>query len=165
MSLPQETQEPQMPAHLQLDQYHPSNQGFYKTKRGIEQAIVAQTGKMSYKHVIVAKLKLRGKTNKEIREETGYKQNTVSTILARPDVKELLYQLRFMDTHLEGPELALRKHVLWEIAVDAKEEDPRITISAIQELNKIENVYNNSDSSINITINANQLPRGPLDVG
>ena len=159
----QEIQEPQMPAHLALDPYHPNNQEFYKTKRGIEQVIVAQTMKMHPRHVQAAKLKLRGKTNDEIAAEVGVKPSTVSAIMARPDVKELYYQLRFMDVHLEGPELALRKHVLWEIAVDAKEEDPRITISAIQELNKIENVYNNSDSGINITINQNLLPKGVLD--
>ena len=163
MSQLQDMQEPQMPAHLQLDEYHPSNQDFYKTKRGIEQVIVAQSMKMQPRHVRAAKLKLRGKTSSEIAAEIGVKPSTVSAIMARSDVKELLYQLTFMDTHLEGPELALRKHILWQIVVDAKEEDPRISISAIQEINKIEGVYNSGDSAINITINNALLPRGALD--
>ena len=152
-----------LPAHIELDKYHPANQDFFKRKKGISQVIVAQSMKMHPRHVHVAKMKLRGRSNDEIGAEVGIRPNTVAQIYSRDDVKELTRQLIFMDMHLEGPELALRKHLLWEIAVDAKKEDPRITISAIQELNKIAGIYNTPDSTINITINQGQLPRGALD--
>lgn len=74
---------------------------------------------------------------------------------------------------LEGPNEALRRNMLWRIAVKEEEPDPKTSIKAIEALNKMHfqnHQIKNPDAGGNqpppqVTININQdiLPKGPLD--
>jgi hypothetical protein len=153
----------QLPTDVELDKYHPSNQPFIKTEQAIKRVIVDQSVNMKPKHVQVTKMHLRGVSNTEIAQELDYALGTVSQILARNDVSDLLRSLTHLDGHLDGPSLALRKHMIWKMALDNEEDDPRISLAAHQELNRVNGVYQNDKPQINIIINEQLLPRGALD--
>jgi hypothetical protein len=69
-----------------------------------------------------------------------------------------------LDQHHEGINLRIRKSMLAEIAIDNKHEDPRLTVTAIQELNRIEGIYNvESNRPQVIVVNNTIFPRGALD--
>ncbi len=60
---------------------------------------------------------------------------------------------------------AHRRRMLWEIAVDNQAIEPKVSISSIVEINKMNGTYQTAakDTAINITINNNLLPKGKLD--
>ena len=107
---------------------------------------------------------LRGNTRQEMVDETGLVAGSISQILARSDVTALLHTLNHLDGHYEGINLRIRKQMLMEIAIDNKTDDPRLTVAAIQELNRIEGTYEREASKqAMIVINNVTFPRGALD--
>ncbi len=160
--------EPELPIEQQIDPYHPDNQEFMKQVKSIQRVIVADAAVCRPKHVEVAKLKVMGKNQAETAEIVGLTPATVSRVLATRDVTQLITSLRYLSTLYEGPSMEQRKRFLWEIAVDSKNNDPRVAIQAIKELNNIDgvgsptNVINNTTE---ITINQTHFPRSVLDDG
>ena len=153
-----------LPADIELDVYHPSNQPFIKTEQAIKRVVVDQSTRMKPNHVKIAKMHLRGSTRQEMVEETGLVYGSVAQILTRPDVVELVRTLTHLDGHHEGINLRIRKQMLTEIAIDNKEVDPRLTVSALQEINRIEGVYEREGTKPQtIIINNGTFPRGSLD--
>ena len=153
-----------IPVDVQIDPYHPSNQPFTKTEQAIKRVIVDQSVRMRPTHVKIAKMHLRGNTRQEMVDETGLKSGSVSAVLARSDVNELLRTLTHLDGHHEGINLRIRKQMLTEIAIDNKLDDPRLTVTALQELNRIEGTYEReSHKPQTIIINNGIFPRGSLD--
>jgi hypothetical protein len=153
-----------LPVEVELDIYHPSNQPFIKTENAIKRVVVDQSVRMKPNHVKIAKMHLRGNTRQEMIDETGLKSSYISVVLGRPDVSELLRTLTHLDQHHEGINLRIRKAMLTEIAIDAKKDDPRLSVTAIQELNRIEGVYNTeSNRPQMLVINNTIFPRGALD--
>ena len=151
-------------ADLELDPYHPSNQPYVKTEQAIKRVVVDQSVRMNPRHVKIAKMHLRGNTRQEMIDETGLVSGTVSQILSRPDVIELLRTLIHLDQHHEGINLRIRKSMLNEIAIDNKIDDPRLTVTAIQELNRIDGTYElEANKPQVIIINNGTFPRGALD--
>jgi hypothetical protein len=55
--------------------------------------------------------------------------------------------------------------MLWEIAVDNQDIEPKVSISSVAEINKMNGTYStgSKDTAINITINNTLLPKGKLD--
>ena len=77
---------------------------------------------------------------------------------------ELLRTLIHLDQHHEGINLRIRKSMLNEIAIDNKIDDPRLTVTAIQELNRIDGTYEREANKPQvIIINNGTFPRGALD--
>jgi hypothetical protein len=149
---------------LELDKYHKSNQPFIKTEQAIKCVVVDQSARMRPNHVKVAKMHLRGNSRQEMVDETGLKYGSVIQILTRPDVLELIRTLSHLDAHYEGIDLRIRKQMLIEIAIDNKQLDPRLTVTAIQELNRLDGAYNHEASKQTvIVVNNTVFPRGELD--
>ena len=153
-----------IPVDVILDPYHPSNQPFTKTEQAIKRVVVDQSVRMKPNHVKIAKMHLRGNTRQEMIDETGLVAGSISQILGRADVTALLHTLNHLDGHYEGINLRIRKQMLMEIAIDNKTDDPRLTVTALQELNRIEGTYEReSHKPQTIIINNGNFPRGTLD--
>ena len=153
------------PPDFLLDKYHPHNQGYFKEERQIKALLVTLQAKMKPRHVEISKMAMQGKDNEYIAEHTGLQKTSISQIKARDDVKQLTDRLRYFQALQDGPNISHRKRVLTEIMIDSQEHEPKISIAAIQEMNKMDGVGKDvADKKIEITINQNQFPRGPLDV-
>ena len=63
--------------------------------------------------------------------------------------------------------IAHRKNILYQILVDNQETDPRVAITCIQEMNKMDGVgkedLNKQPSQVTIVINQDQMPKTVLD--
>ena len=147
-----------------LDPYHPNNTTFYQQQNTFKRLIVAQSTKMQANHVKVAKGVMRAVKNKDLALELKLAEGTVSSIKNRDDVKELINLLYHLQALHEGPSIESRKRLLFEITIDNKESEPKTSIAAIQEMNRMDGVGREKlDTAINITINNDTLPRGALD--
>ena len=152
-------------AELPLDEYHPANHSYMQDLVMIRRAVVAQEAKMISWHVDAVKMRLNGFTNIEIAIEHKKSEGAVSNVLCGADAQELAKLLRYNSMAIDGPSEVLRRRVLWEMASDNQEEDPRVAIQCITELNKMTGVYQTggSISEIKISINNTLLPKGKLD--
>jgi len=154
-----------MPPEFELDEYHPDNQEFMHQLQRIRKAIVDQTLKMTPWHVGAVKDKLKGLSNNDIAVIHEKAAGSVCQVLKREDALTLRAMLQHYQTALDGPGDAQRARLLWEIALDNQAIEPKVSISAIVEINKMTGAYDSAKVSgdINITINNNQFPRGKLD--
>lgn len=149
---------------LILDKHHPDNHEFFRQQRSLQRLIVHTSSKMKSRHIEVAKRLLKGERNTDIEEQMGLPPGSVSRMKGRKDVNELIGLLRHLQALHEGPSVELRKRMLYEIAVDNQQLEPKVSIAAVQEMNRMDGVgKEKTDTSINITINNQQLPRGALD--
>lgn len=164
----------QLPDAVLVDKYHPHGDAFTTNLRNIQRAIVTASSKMRPKHVEVVKLYHTGihKSLTKIADHSKLHPSTVRKIVQSPDGLALLTLLRHYAAALEGPRVSQRKHILWRIAVDNEEDNPRIAIAAVAELNRMDMVQHQIESTpnpngpapmVNITINQDQLPRTTLD--
>jgi hypothetical protein len=156
----------QLPEEVENDPYHPQNTSFEAGQRRIIRAIEHHTTKLQPKQVEIAKQAHIGKKIKDIALAVNQAPQTVSITLKKPKVRYLLNLLERLKYHRDGASDIHRRQMLWEMAVDNQHDDPRTAIAALQELNKMAGTYPNSNESnpnINITINADQLPRTVLD--
>jgi hypothetical protein len=154
-----------LPPELLLDVHHPANADYMKNLNSIKRTIVARTMTMAPKHVDIVKRKIAGVLHKTIAEELSLTPITIGNILKRQDAQELRALLEHFNMAMDGPNDAHRRRVLWEIAVDNQHLEPKVSISSIVEINKMNGTYNAAvkDTAINITINNNLLPKGKLD--
>ena len=142
---------PNLPVDMMLDKYHPDNTQFYKTNRQLERLIVMQSKLCRQRHINIAKLHLKGERNVDIAERLNISPMTVSTILRRSEVQELINLLRYKNSHHDSVTIA----------------HPRVAITCIQEMNKMDGVgkedLNKQPSQVTIVINQDQMPKTVLD--
>ena len=155
----------ELPPDLLLDKNHPDNHEYFKQDRRIKQLIVMQYGMCRAPHVEIAKLHVKGHTNQDIADIRSCHPATVGHVLKRKDIRELILYLRHQQALHQGPTIALKKRILYEITVDNQGVDPRVSIAAISELNKMDGVgKEKNDTNVNIQINQTLFPKGTLDV-
>lgn len=153
-----------LPPEILLDSYHPANQQYFQNIHNLERALVAASQDAGAKYTTIAKLHHRGMRNKDIAEEVGCHATTVSNALKSDKVKKINTLLFYLANLRDGPNLEQRKRTLWEIAVDSKELDPKTSIAAVQEMNRMDGVGKEKhDTKIEVTINQQLMPKGALD--
>lgn len=154
-----------LPPEMLLDVHHPANADYMKNINSIKRTIVARTMSMDPKHVDIVKRKINGARHVDIAEAVKRTPVNIGTVLKRKDAQELRALLEHFNMAIDGPNDAHRRRMLWEIAVDNKEMEPKVSISSIVEINKMNGTYNTAakDTAINITINNALLPKGALD--
>lgn len=158
-----------LPADLALDPSHPANDNYLRAIQKIRNVIVMQTMRMHPNHVEVIKQAHRGVDVKDIAEAVGLTPETVRNIQKREKGQRLRALLIHLDQALDGPSEAQRKNMLWRIAVKNEEEDPRVAISSVDSLNKMDQAakqmvaQSTGNMPINITINTELMPRTVLD--
>ena len=157
-----------LPPELLLDENHPSADAFARSARSIQQFIVSTSAKLHAKHVQAVKLQHRGQSSTRIAETLNVTAPSVRRWLNKPAAIKLKSLLNHYQAHIDGPNNALRQHMLWRIARNSELDDPRTSIAALAEINRM-NQHNdnpaqqNSSGGVTIVINPNQFPRGALD--
>ncbi len=153
-----------LPPDILLDEYHPANQQYFQHIQNLERALVAASQKAGTRDTAIAKMHHRGMKNVDVAQEVDCHPNTVSKALRSAPVKEIKTLLFYLANLREGPNLDQRKRTLWEICVDNKELDPKTSIAALQEMNRMDGVgKEKTDTKIEVTINQALMPRGELD--
>jgi len=154
-----------LPLELLKDPYHPSNDVFYESLEDIRRSITHQQATMRPIVVEIIKYVHTGLPQTKIAEKLRVTPQTVSNHARSPNGKRLLQLIRHYQQLLDGPQHAHRQHMLYRIALDNELNRPNISIAAVQELNKMNGAYDTAaqSTSLNITINNELLPRGPLD--
>lgn len=153
-----------LPPEVLMDEYHPSNTTYFKNLKHLERALVAASQNAGMKYTAIAKLHHRGRTNVAIAEEMQMQPGTISTILRKSKVIDILTLLTHLTQLRDGPNIDHRKRMLWEIAQDNQQLEPKTTIAAIAEMNKIDGIgKDKQDTKVEITLNQTMFPKGPLD--
>ena len=156
-----------MPPELLVDKNNPANDTYYQSLRGLRSLAVAQATRMRPMHVQVVRLHQQGVRSVEISKKLQVTQATVSRTLKRFDSRELLQILQHLAHLTEGPNLEVRRNMLWRIAHQNESMEPNTAISALKELNKLDGAYPEQTQQLNqnltITINQNLFPKTDLD--
>jgi len=156
-----------LPATALAMPHHPAADKYIEGLREIQRAIVEQSQKMKRKEVIAVKQHHRGVNMSDIAAEVGHTAAWVSKHIKSSMGQKLIALLAYYQEAIDGPNEAQRRNALWRVAVNNEEIAPKNTISAIAELNKMDNIGKEaqagiSTGDINIVINQ-QLSRTALD--
>lgn len=153
-----------LPPDVLLDKYHPANAQFFKDTKALERALVAASQRAGVRNTQIAKMSHRGVRTKDIAKELGFSPATISAAKKTQPYLEIVSLMTYLSQLREGPNIEHRKRTLWEIVVDNKNADPKTAIAAMQEMNRMDGVgKQTNDTKIEVTINADLLPRGKLD--
>ncbi len=157
-----------LPPELMLDKYHPSADEYIKKAQQVQRQIVSTSALMKPKQVTAVKMAYKGMSNVEIAAELKVNSQTVGTWLRSVSGRKLRALLIYYQASLEGPNEAQRLNMLWRISVDNEEEQPKISVSAIGEMNKMTmtDYDRKKEGSTNVAqtiIINNQLTRTALD--
>ena len=161
--------EEHLPVEMLVNPDHPSNEQFYADLAHIKRAVIAAQNKLRpmQRHAVL--LHRQGLNNTEVAKKIDTTPVTVGKWLKS---KEAVRYQAVMDHHqqmLDGPQFDHRKNILYRIALEQMKSQPKTSISAIQEINKMSGVYAENaaggfSGDINISINGELMPRGALDV-
>ena len=154
-----------VPNELLLDTYNPANREFTQSVNHIKNLLVTKERQCRHRHTQVAKDHFNGLSNADNAKKNKVSTPTVYSILKRPEIIELVDLLRHYSGLWDGPNIQERKRILWEIAADNKELDPRVAMQALDQLNKLEGSYQQEKVDPVISITINQSEKGALDVG
>lgn len=158
-----------LPVELQGDDEHPDNDPFEVKRREIDHAIFSYARKTNPLTVQATKLRHLGKRPLEIAQQLGITPQQASQHTRSDAAQTLLSLYQHKANLLQGPSIELRKHTLWRIVKNNEDIDPGTAISAIKELNKMDQALTpNLLSSDNqqptvVVIDQEKFPRGPLD--
>ena len=160
-----------LPPEVLMDASHPANDEYLRTLQHHQRMIVALSQKMTPKHVIMIKRRHSGEPVHEIAQALKVNKNTVSKICNSEIGQQLAAMLRFYQLGIEGPNVAQRKNMLWRIAIDNERDEPRVSIAATAELNRMDNEAHarinpsagNTTIAPVVIINQALLPKTTLD--
>tara|TARA_R110000737_G_C14484633_1_gene469153 strand:+ start:72 stop:632 length:561 start_codon:yes stop_codon:yes gene_type:complete len=160
-----------MPIEDFLDRHHPQNDQYVRGVEHVQNQIVHQSSKLRPKQVQILKTLFLGLNYVKTAARHNTTAITVSRLAKSEDGARLLKLLQYHLTLLEGPNLAQRRNMLWRIGQENELVDPKVTISAVSELNKMtykEWEQTNPQHStqtpvVQININQDLLPKTTLD--
>ena len=158
-----------MPAFIQdEDIITPLSDPYLNQVEDVKRYVVAIASKMKPYQVQAIKLHNQGKTKVEIAKTLGKHYHTIVRATSTKEAASLRRGLLILTALEEGASSAQRKNALWRIAHRNEKDRPSIAISAIAELNKMDNVDQQnaatlSGNTINIQINNDLFPKGALD--
>ena len=160
-----------LPPELLLDPDHPDNDRFFDSLAHINRAVRDAAAKLRPIQKHAALLYRQGLNYTEISKKLDVTPTSISKWMNDPTAKRFLSVMDHHQRMRDGPNFDHRKAILYRIALEQEKSQPKTTIAAIQEINKMSGVYAdnasggiNAGGDINISINGDLLPRGALDV-
>lgn len=158
-----------VPPDIALDPHNPANDKFFQTMQRVNRELVATATAMRPKHAGILREVHRGVRNKDIAERMSISQGMVSTVIRSSNGQKFLSLLRYRQALTDGPSTELRQNILWRIAARNEESAPRITLTAVDLLNKMANSYGEEAQtsgipSINIVVSSPALQKTQLDI-
>lgn len=152
------------PRDLVNDAYYIGNDHFIKQQIAVNQEIQEHIQEMEPLESKVAKLYSQGKAIGQIAKEVGKRRQAIDEIVKTMPVKHLVHLYQCLELHRDGPNEIVRKQMLWRIAVNNQEIDPKESIKALAELNKMAAPKGGTaGGAVQIIINNAVMPRGALD--
>jgi hypothetical protein len=156
-----------LPANMLAMPHHPSADAYIEGLRAIQRSIVEQSLSMKRKDVLIIKMHHKATPKTAIAAELKCSNQTVDIKIRSDAGQKLLALLAYYQEAIDGPNEALRRNMLWRVAAKNEDKAPKVAISAVAELNKMDNIgkdaiANLTTGDVSITINQ-QLIRGALD--
>jgi len=146
------------------DKYLPINSSYEKRVGRIQTDILYIAESMEPWKLDFCRRYAGGEAKTKIGKDIHKADRTINTFLNTAPAQLLVQYYKLLLDVEAGPTEAQRKSILYEIAIDNQSLDPKETIKAISELNKMDSDKNQGGGlgTINITISSD-LPKGPLD--
>jgi len=153
-----------LPPELLLDSNHPANDQYIKDISNLKRMIVSHSQSMHPKTVQMCKLAHVGLAHTEIAKKLKCANGTVGKHVNSDKGQRLLALLSHLKMGIQGPNEAQRINMLWRISRENEESQPKTSISAIAEINRM----TITDVSIapqqtTIIVNQTMFPKGDLD--
>lgn len=154
-----------------LDRHHPENDDYMQAIAHVQRQIMHQSALLRHKQVQILKTLFTGSSYAAAAEKHNTSPSTVSKLAKSENGQRLLNLLQYHLHLLEGPNAAQRRNMLWRIAQDNEQVDPKVSISSLAELNKMhhqekalaQKLQETKAPQTVININQELLPRGALD--
>lgn len=161
-----------LPPEYLLDSDNPANDQYLRQIEDIKRLIVAQSAIMRPTQIEIVKKRHLGKRTKDIAAEVELSPVSVSRSMKDPKAQRLLALLSHLTLLMDGPREAQRRNLLYRIATRNELTDPRVSIAAVAEINKMSHQGQvlakggggGSGNVVQIVINNETFPRGALDV-
>lgn len=159
-----------LPPECLLDSDNPANDQYLRQIEALKRLIVAQSALLRPTQIEIVKRRHLGKRTKDIADEVEMSPVSVSRNLKDPKAQRLLALLSHLSLMMDGPREAQRINLLSRIANRNELIDPRVSIAAISEINKMNhqgkvlaNGGGGASNVVQIIINNETFPRGALD--
>lgn len=159
-----------------LDEHHPENDQYIKGVEHIQRQIMHVNKQLRPKQVQILKTVFSGLNYTDTAKEHGTTRTTVSRLVKSTNGSRLLSLLHYHLKLIEGPNEAQRRSMLWRIAAREEINNPKTSITALGELNKMHNFAKQLDQNAELAnspnskaptviVNINQatMPKGSLD--
>jgi len=117
--------------------YNPANDEFKRTVVALQRKIHSLSNIMRPRYAMIARLSLSPYTNVEIGIKTRFTASTVGKVLKNEDVQTLRRALIQLRNLLSGVSAIEREQMLWRIALNNEEFNPRTAIAAVSEINSM----------------------------
>lgn len=151
-----------MPETLRASDYYAANDKFVQEEYKLKQEIAEYAKSLEPWEVELARLTAQGLGPTRIAKMIGKRRNTLEERVKNPAVERLVHYFVHLRIYQDGPNELLRQNMLWRIAVDNEDKDPKEAIKALSELNRMAQ-NKRGTGGFNIVINGVDLQKGPLD--
>lgn len=153
-----------VPSALADDRYYVGNSECARKEMDIKAEIYELAKDMDALEVEFCRRFAVGETIKSLAKSLKKDGKYLSKLTDQAQIVRLVGYFRHLNIYMEGPNQLVRRNMLYRIAVDNEKIDPKETIKAISELNKMDQSARGVGSGdINIVINNETMPRGALD--
>ena len=136
------------PAELTADDF-PMPDRHRLAMNALEQKMARIAHQMRPQWVEICRQASLGADTATIAEKVGVTPNTVRTALQRDPCRLYMGALAARREYLDGPSVQARAAMLWRIAQNNEDDAPRISISAVDVLNKTTGVYADQQRDLN----------------
>jgi hypothetical protein len=120
-----------------LEENHPSNDQYMRSLGLIQRQIMTLTHQLRTKQVNILKTVFSGANYTEAAARHHTTPQTVSKLVKSEVGASLLGALQYHQAMIEGANVAQRRNMLWRIATANEKTEPKVSISAVGELNKM----------------------------
>lgn len=156
--------------------YNPANDEFKRTLNSLKQQIRHLSIKMRPRHAMMVKINIGEDNFAETARRLKCSAQTVSKIWHSPDGQKLRNLLQHHNQLIQGVTAIEREQLLWRIALNNEDINPRTSVSAIAEINKMKADTEafkakseqekdlNSKPQVIIQLPDNRLLPSPLDI-
>lgn len=117
--------------------YNPANDEFKRTLQVIKMQIRQLTLKMRPRHAMMVKVNMNVDNFAQTARRLKSTPQTISRVWNSPDGQKLRNLLTHHNQLMSGVSAIEREQLLWRIALNNEEINPRTSVSAIAEINKM----------------------------
>ena len=153
-----------------LDEHHPANDTYLQSVEHVERQLMHASSLLRPKQVKMMKSVFQGMNYTETAKFHGASAQHVSQTAKSPHGARLLKLMTYHLQLLEGANLGQRRSMLWRIAQDNEQLQPKTSIAAVESLNKMtfkeweqKNPQNQQKGNTTTIIIGDSMPRTVLD--